>query len=77
MLKAILLVCFGLMSLSAYGASTALLEPLEFMFRAGKYVKPARLTTLAVKDLSYASKADNVAGLLELASAENRIDPTK
>jgi hypothetical protein len=75
MLKAGLFVCCGLIALPSYGASTALLEPLEYVFRAGKYVKPARLTTLAIKDLSYASKADNVVGLLELASAENRVDP--
>lgn len=77
MLKAGLILCCGLMSLSTYGAPTALIEPLENVFRAGKYVKPARLTTLALKDFGNARQADNVIDLLELASAENRIDPIR
>jgi hypothetical protein len=39
------------------------LRNLEHVFRAGKYVKPARIATLTAKDLGYASKVDNVNGL--------------
>jgi hypothetical protein len=47
-------------------------------FKAGSYTKTgASLSTLAINDLRYASRAENVAGLLDLAQDENRINAIK
>ena len=44
-------------------------------FKAGSYIKSeATLASLGAKNLRYASSADNVAGVLELANKEGRID---
>ena len=77
MTRVALLAAMSALALPAYSATTALIEPLQYVFRAGKYSRPARLGTLTVKDLRYASTAENVGGLLELATLENRIDPVE
>ena len=59
------------------GSGVALAKSIN-VFKAGSYTKTgASLSTLVVKDLRYASKAENVAGLLDLAQNENRIDTLK
>jgi hypothetical protein len=68
-----LLVC-AMSSAVAAPAPAAMLEPVATVFRAGKYARPARLATLTAKDLKYATVADNIGGLVDLAQAENRID---
>jgi hypothetical protein len=71
----LLLLLGGLVSGPIYGASTALLQPFKYVFKAGEYARPASLATLSVADLRHARRADNISGLLELAELENRIDP--
>ncbi len=73
--KALVFLVVALLGTPSFGGGGAVLRNLEHVFRAGKYVKPARIATLTVRDLRYASKVDNVSGLLELAERENRIDP--
>jgi hypothetical protein len=59
------------------GGGTAVAKSLN-IFKAGNYTKTGvSLSSLAIKDLRYASKAENVAGLLDLAQNENRIEPIK
>ena len=73
--KQLLLMCFLFLSFAnAHGAMPSLIKGGETIFKAGKYQKVATLTTIAKADLSYATKADNVHGLLDLAVQENRID---
>lgn len=63
---------------TAHGGGVALTERvLEKTFKAGKYERRAQLAMLGANDLSHASKVDNIHGLLELAEAENRIDPVQ
>jgi hypothetical protein len=73
--RAFVFLVVAMLGTPSFGGGGAVLRNLEHVFRAGKYVKPARIATLTAKDLGYASKVDNVNGLLELAQQENRIDP--
>lgn len=59
----------------ALAAGGAILHDLQFVFKAGSYQKVGRLASLSAKDLRFASKVENVHGLLELAEQEHRIDP--
>lgn len=67
-LRLLLVLLIGLLPLSSFGFGGAL------VFKAGGYVKVGRLAALSAKDLRYASKSENINGLLELAEQENRID---
>jgi hypothetical protein len=59
----------------SFGGGGAMVRNVQFVFKAGNYVKLARLAGLTSRDLRFASKVDNVNGLLELAEMEHRIDP--
>lgn len=61
--------------MSSFAGGAVLLHGAESLFKAGNYVKFARLTSLTANDLRHASRLDNVNGLLELAEQEHRIDP--
>jgi hypothetical protein len=61
--------------LFAFGAGGSLLHDIQYVFKAGTYQKAGRLVSLSAKDLRFASKVENVQGLLELAEHEHRIDP--
>lgn len=67
----------GLLPLPSLAGGSALLHGVESVFKAGRYVKVTRLTSLTAHDLRYASKVDNINGLLELAEQEQRIDPVQ
>jgi hypothetical protein len=58
----------------AFAGGVAAIGAVPTVFKAGRYSKVARLATLHADDLRYASKADNIDGLLALAQAENRLD---
>ena len=45
----------------------------RYVFRAGSYTKVGRLAVLHADDLKYATRAQNIDGLLMLAQAENRL----
>jgi len=68
-------VCVALLPTLSLGGGGALIRNVEFVFKAGDYVRVTRLAGLTSKDLRFASKVDNVNGLLELAEMERRIDP--
>lgn len=72
-----LFICllFGWLPLYAMGGGGTLLHDLQYVFKAGSYEKVARLASLSAKDLRFASKVENIHGLLELAEHEGRIDP--
>lgn len=72
--RSLLLALLALMITDAYGAVTSLAREGKTLFQAGKYQKVARLSTIGKADLAYATKAENVQGLLDLAAQENRID---
>lgn len=72
--KTLLLSIFVLIAANADAAVTAILHEGVTLFKAGKYQKNARLIDLAKADLSYATKTENIQGLLDLAAQENRID---
>lgn len=60
---------------SAWAGSGVGLAKIVHGFKAGNYIKSeATLASLGAKNLRYASSADNVAGILELAQKEGRID---
>lgn len=67
-LRLLLVLLIGLLPLPSFGFGGAL------VFKAGDYMKVGRLAVLSAKDLRYASKSENINGLLELAEQENRID---
>jgi len=73
--KLLLVLLVGLLPLSSSGAGVALVHNLEHVFKAGNHVKVARIASLHAEDLRYATKTENINGLLELAQSENRIDP--
>lgn len=58
----------------AYGATASLVREGEILFKAGKYQKMARLSSLRKADLSYATKPENINGLLDIAAQGNRFD---
>jgi len=75
LLLSIAAVAFSAAALA--GSSVAVAKSIN-LFKAGSYTKTGvSLSTLAIKDLRYASKAENVAGLLDLAQNESRIDTIK
>ncbi len=60
------------------GGGVAAASQSSKAIKAGIYTKTrASLSTLTVRDLSYSSKTENIAGLLDLAQNENRIDTIK
>ncbi len=60
---------------SIAGASVAHIpSTIEGIFKAVPYSKLVRISALTVRDLKYASKAENIDGLLELAVIEGRVD---
>ena len=59
----------------AFGAGGSLLHDIQYVFKAGTYQKAGRLASLSATDLRFASKVENIHGLLELAEQEHRIDP--
>jgi hypothetical protein len=73
--RLLLVICVSLLPVLSFGGGGALVRNIEFVFKAGNYVKVARLTGLSSRDLRFASKVDNVNGLLELAEMEHRINP--
>ena len=64
----------SLVAVAAEGASAATAEVLVNVFKAGRYSRVARIAGLHADDLRYATRAENLDGLLTLAQAENRID---
>ena len=65
-------------STAALAAGGAAVTKSIKVFKAGSYKKTGvSLSSLAIKDLRFASKAENVAGLLDLAQNKNRIDTIK
>ncbi len=75
LLFSIAAVAISTAALAAGGAAVA--KSIK-VFKAGSYTKTGvSLSSLAIKDLRFASKAENVAGLLDLAQNENRIDAIK
>jgi len=75
LLSRFLIVSLILAFQGAQSAGYAVAERgVEAVFKAGKYKRSAQLVVLGANDLSHASKAENIHGLLELAEAENRID---
>lgn len=74
-LRALLLVVACALVPPADGAAPTAVTKASAVFRAGKYLKPASLSTVTIRDLTFANRLDNVDGLLDLATAENRIDP--
>lgn len=73
--KFLFLLLLGLLPLYSVGGAGALVSDLQYVFKSGEYLKVARLASLSAKDLRYASRVENITGLLELAQQENRIDP--
>jgi hypothetical protein len=65
----------GWLPFCTLGAGGSLLHDIQYVFKAGTYQKAGRLVSLSAKDLRFASKVENVQGLLELAEHEHRIDP--
>lgn len=72
--RTLLLALLLLIISDANGAIASLAQEGKTLFQLGKYQKVARLGSLGKADLAYASKAENVQGLLDLAAQENRID---
>lgn len=73
--RLLIAICVALLPTLSVGGGGALIRNVQFVFKAGDYVKVARLANLTSKDLRFASKVDNVNGLLALAEMEHRIDP--
>lgn len=73
--KLVLIILLGLLAQSSFGGAAGFVRSFEYVFKAGDYARVARLANLTSKDLRFASKVDNVNGLLELAEQERRIDP--
>lgn len=68
------LVAFAASTPAFSGGGTAVTKSIT-AFKAGAYTKTgASIAVVTTRDLRYASKAENVAGLLDLAQKENRID---
>jgi hypothetical protein len=62
-------------STAAFSGGGAAVAKSITIFKAGTYTKTATsIAALTASDLRHASKAENVAGLLDLAQNENRID---
>lgn len=77
-LKLLLPITAVVFSTATLAAGGAALAKSKQVFKAGSYSKAgASLSTVVAKDLRYASKAENVAGLLDLAQDENRIETIK
>ena len=66
---------FGWLPFCTLGAGGSLLHDIQYVFKAGTYQKAGRLVSLSATDLRFASKVENIHGLLELAEQEHRIDP--
>jgi len=47
---------------------------VDRIFKAGSYKKFSQIGSLTSKDLNYATKVENIEGILDLAAQENRID---
>ena len=73
--KLLVALLIGVLPLPALPGGSSLVRNVEYVFKADKYAKTARLASLTARDLRNASKVDNVNALLELAANENRIDP--
>jgi hypothetical protein len=57
------------------GAAVTSIGKAGSVFRAGKYVRVTQLAAMTAADLRHATKADNIAGLFDLAVQEGRLDP--
>lgn len=68
------LLLLSLVAMAAEGATAATAESLVKVFKAGRYSRVARIAGLHADDLRYATRVENLDGLLTLAQAENRID---
>lgn len=68
------LIALAVSSAAFSGGGTAVTKTIS-VFKAGNYTKTVTsIAALTARDLRHASKAENVAGLLDLAQKENRID---
>lgn len=76
-LRVLLLLLLLTASLSVAAGGATLVRSLEHVFSAGSYTKVTRLARLTAQDLRFASRVENVNGLLELAEKERRIDPVQ
>lgn len=74
LIKLFILGIFLTISPISHGGYVSATRNATAVFKAGKYQKIARLGTLEVKDLTHASKAENIQGLLDIALQENRVD---
>lgn len=74
LIKLLILSIFLTISTITHGGYVSATRDVTAVFKAGKYQKIVRLGTLGAKDLTYASKAENIQGLLDIALQENRVD---
>ena len=75
MFKLLLTLAALAASTAAFSSGGAAVAKTITAFKAGAYTKTgASIAALTARDLRHASKAENVAGLLDLAQKENRID---
>lgn len=70
-----LLIAALLLPAIAVAGGARVADTVGHVFRAGSYSKAARIVSLTARDLSFASKSDNIDGLLRLANIERRVDP--
>lgn len=76
--RLLLLVASLAISANSLAGGGAVATKSILTFKAGNYTKSgASISSLAVKDLRYATKSENVAGLLDLAQNESRLDTIK
>lgn len=74
LVKLFILGIFLISSPITHGGYVSATRDITAVFKAGKYQKIARLGTLEAKDLTHASKTENIQGLLDIAIQENRVD---